>query len=199
LIPGSESGPQSLVRLGREQQLSSHPTLENAMPTMSPRTIEFTYLVAPAIRIETLAVGDPVSHNADDTSAKIMKIMREVMDKILQQSYRSIPSKIVLIDDLVLDNNGNLSFDPAYKIVQPLKKYAVGNTPVSEIYVAYHVADCTFNISAWNTANPLVRYSNADTGDPQLMKEMFARIVADYKAPGSLTITTRNGNIRLTT
>ena len=168
------------------------------MATISPRTIEFTYLVAPAIRIEATAVGDPDSHNADQTSTKIIKIMREAMDKILQQSYQSIPSAIVPIDDLMLDAGGNLSFDPNYKIVQPLKKYSGGNTPITEIYVAYHAADCTFNVSAWNSAQPQVRYPNLDIDDPRLLKELFARIVADYKAPGSLTVTTKNDTIRLT-
>jgi hypothetical protein len=168
--------------------------------TISPRTIEFTYLNAPAIRIEATAVGDPISHNADQDSAYSMKIMREAMDKILQQCYRSTPVAIVPIDDLEVDAAGALSFDADYKIAQPLRrKYAAGNTPISEIYLAYYAADCTFNISAWDTAQPLVRYSNLDTGDALLIKEIFTRIVADFKAPGSLTLSIRNGYIRLTT
>ena len=168
------------------------------MLTISPRTVEFTYLVAPAIRIEATAVGDSDSHNADQNFPKIMKIMREAMDKVLQQCIQSTPSAIVPIDDFEIDLAKNLSFDPNYKIAHPLKKSAAANTPISEIYVAYHVADCTFNISAWNSAQPLVRYSNADTDDPRLIKEIFSRIVTDFKAPGTLTVTTINGYIRLT-
>jgi hypothetical protein len=168
------------------------------MPTISPRTVEFTYMVAPAIRITATEVGNLQAYSANSSSPGILKIMRETMDKVLDQCFQSTPAAFVPIAPFVVTPPSDLSSTPAYKIKQTLKKYPAGNTVVTEIDVVYHVADCSFNISAWDSANPLVRYINADTDDPRLIKEMLARIVTDYKAPGGLMVTTINDTIKLT-
>lgn len=169
------------------------------MPTISPRTVDFTFLlIAPASKIQATVLGDPASHNADQDSPKFTRIIRETIDKILQQCFLSTSEDHVEMEDLEVDENGNLTFDPAYTIKQPLKKYTGGDTSITEIDLTYDTINCTFDITGWDGSQaPPLKYINSDHDDPRLIKEIFFRIIG-LKNPGPLKVTTVNSFIQLT-
>ena len=171
------------------------------MATLSPRTVSFMYSVAPTIRIQTTALGDPTSYGASETTPNIAKIWKEVMDKVLEQCTNSTPSHGVPMDDLEIGDGGTtLSWDPSYKIKQRLTKVSDGNTVITEIDLDYHITDRSYQVSAWSQAVPGEPYTNPSPYDPRLIKETFARMWTHYKnpTPKGLTLTTYNGYIILT-
>ncbi|HEY3964992.1 MAG TPA: hypothetical protein VGM05_10615 [Planctomycetaceae bacterium] len=175
------------------------------MPSFSPSRITIKFFPAAAsINIIAKAAGAGALHTANDNTANIQRILREVMDKSLRQCIQQTVSPpangtLAPIDDLMADANGDLTFDPNYTMQLKLSQMKNGNTSVAPVNVIYNAANASFQIQAAPLTAPSAWCTNIDRTDPKLLREAFSKIWSCCTPPpAAVSLTIVNSRILLT-